>query len=321
VSVAGTTVSRATLHNEDEIKRLDIRVGDTVILQKAGDVIPDIVKVLTEFRKSDSKPFVFPKKIAACGGDGRIERVPGQAAWRCVSKDSFAQLRRKFYHFVGKHAFDIRGLGPKVIDLLFENKRITSFDDIFTLKYDDLISLPRFAETSAEKLIKAINNARQVALSRFIVSLSIPQVGEETAEDVAEHFGSIEKMMSATKEDFSMIQNVGPIVANSLAFYFKDKENILLIRRLLKEVKIESVRQKSGGKLSGKIFVLTGTLAKMGREQAKSRIKELGGETSENVSKKTDFVVAGENPGSKLDKANELGVAVLNEEKFLKLIS
>jgi DNA ligase (NAD+) len=317
VLVAGSVVSRATLHNEDEIKRLDVRIGDTVILQKAGDVIPDIVSVVQELRPKNSKPYVFPTHVNACGGDGRIERIPGEAAWRCVSKDSFDQQKRKFYYFVSKKCFDIDGLGPKIIDLLLEEGLISSFDDIFTLKRGDLLALPRFAEKSVDNLLKSIEKARTVSLPRFLASLSIPQVGEETAYDFAKNFGSIEKISQATFEDIESIYGVGPIVAKSLHEWFKDSENKKLVKNLLKHVRVEEV--KAGKKLEGRSFVFTGTL-NMDRVVAQETVRKLGGEVSSSVSKNTSYVVAGENAGSKLEKAEELGVAVINEKEFLEMV-
>lgn len=322
VSVAGSTVSRATLHNEDEIKRLDIRIGDTVILQKAGDVIPDIVSVVKEMRPNNSKAYKFPMNVPECGGDGRIERVPGEAAWRCVAKDSAVQHRRRLYHFAGKHCFNIEGLGPKIIDLLLDNNLINSAPDIFDLKKGDLLALPRFAEKSADNLLESVQKARKVTLSRFIFSLSIQQVGEETARDLAGHFRDLDKIAEATGEELEKISGIGPKVASSVAAWFGEKNNKKLVAELLKRVKIEKVEAaaQSGGPLSGKVFVLTGTLKGMERDAAKEKIRSLGGEVSESVSKKTSYVVAGENPGSKLDKAKELGVQVLSESDFLDLI-
>ncbi len=321
VLVAGSTISRATLHNEDEIKRLDIRIGDTVILQKAGDVIPDIVEVLKDLRTGKEKAFVFPKKIEACGGDGSIERIPGQAAWRCVNKNSYEVQKRKFYHFVSKKAFNMDGCGPKILDALLDNGLVTNFDDIFTLKKGDLLSLPRFAEKSVDNLLASVESARSIALNRFIVSLSIPQVGEETAIDLAKNFGTLEKIRSAEVEDLQKINGVGDIVGESVYNWFKDKENSKLVDRLLKYVKIESVKKvTSTGKLSGKSFVVTGTLSSMSRDEAKDKIRALGGDISESVSSKTSYLVVGENAGSKLDKAQKLGVEILDEKKFLSLI-
>jgi DNA ligase (NAD+) len=317
VRVAGSTVSRATLHNEDEIKRLDIRIGDTVILEKAGDVIPDIVSVVKELRPKNSKEYVFPKKVAACGGDGSIERIPGEAAWRCVSRDSFDQNRRKFHYFASKKCFDIDGMGPKILDVLLEQGLISSFDDIFTLKRGDLLALPRFAEKSVDNLLASIEKSRKVSLARLLASLSIPQVGEETAFDIAKHFGSIEKISDAKYEDIECIYGVGPVVAQAVYDWFKDGENKKLVKNLLKQIEI--VEEVIGQKLSGKSFVFTGSLS-IDRVQAQETVRKLGGEVSSSVSKNTSYVVAGENAGSKLEKAVELGVKVITEREFEEMV-
>jgi len=323
VLVAGSTVSRATLHNEDEIKRLDVRVGDTVILQKAGDVIPDIVEVVKSLRTGKEKEFIFPTRLDACGGDGSIERIPGQAAWRCVNKNSFAQQKRKFYHFVSKKAFNMDGCGPKIIDALLANNLITNFDDIFTLKRGDLLSLPRFAEKSVDNLLSSIEKSRKVSLARFIVSLSIPQVGEETAIDLANYFGSLEKVMSAKVEELQQINGVGDVVGESVFSWFAKKENKDLVHGLLGQIQIEKVvknQNSQSKKLVGKTFVITGTLSSMSRDEAKDKIRALGGDISESVSSKTTYLVAGENAGSKLQKAEELGVKILSEKDFINFI-
>ena len=323
VSVLGSIVSRATLHNEDEIKRLDVRIGDTVILEKAGDVIPKIVSVIKEMRTGREKIFLYPKKVTACGGDGSIEKIPGQVAWRCVNKNSFAQQKRKFHHFVSKKVFDIEGLGPKVIDVLLEENLINSFDDIFSLKKGDLLVLPRFAEKSVDNLLEAIESARQIDLARFIMSLSIDQVGEETAIDLANTFGSFKKFRAASFEDLDKIEGVGNIVAQAIVDWFKDKENLKMLERLLKEVQIKNPQKSLGSKaskLKDKVFVLTGSLEVLSRDQAKEKIRLLGGSISSSVSAKTDFVVTGEKAGSKLSKAQKLGVKILNEKEFLNII-
>ncbi|MBI5078142.1 MAG: NAD-dependent DNA ligase LigA [Candidatus Yonathbacteria bacterium] len=344
VLVAGSVVSRATLHNEDEIKRLDVRVGDTVVLQKAGDVIPDIVSVIKELRTGKEKPYVFPKNVPDClpaasaaqaglpapqgdasrqAGGGRIERIPNQAAYRCVNKNSFAQKRRKFYHFVSKHALDIEKMGPRIVDALLDNNPIASFDDIFTLKKGDLLALPRFGEKSVDNLLASIEKARTTDLSRFIIGLSIEHVGEETAEDIAGTFKNIEAIRHVSKEDFERIPGVGEVVARSLYDWFRDEENKKLLRRLLKEITIKPVKvvQNIATPLTGKTFVLTGTLSSLSRDEAKKRIKLLGGHVTGSVSASTDFVVVGEDSGSKYDHAKRLGVRILTEEEFLKMLS
>ncbi|HEY4516075.1 MAG TPA: NAD-dependent DNA ligase LigA [Candidatus Paceibacterota bacterium] len=333
VLVAGSTVSRATLHNEDEIKRLDVRIGDTVILQKAGDVIPDIVSVLTELRTGKEREFIWPKKVAECGDGGEIERIPGEAAWRCKNKNSYSQIKRRFYHFVGKHAFDIDGMGPKVIDALFEAKMISEYADVFTLKKGDLLTLERFAEKSVDNLLQAIEKAKNVTLARLIISLSIPQVGEETAYLLAQEFGSIERLKEVRPDDtfgqvkmerLEEIGGIGPIVAKSIVQWFADKENQKILDKLLKQITIQSANSKlqpTNLKFSDKTFVLTGTLNGMSRDEAKEKVRAFGGSVSSSVSKETDFVVAGENSGSKYDRAIELGVPILTEIEFVKLLN
>lgn len=323
VSVAGTTVSRATLHNEDEIRRLDVRLGDTVILQKAGDVIPDIVKVLPELRPKHSKPFKWPAKIPECGGDGRIERVPGTSAWRCVDKKSFAVQRRKFYMFVGKSALDIEGFGKKTVDQLLDEGLITHFDDIFSLKEGDVLPLEGFAEISAQKLIASIKSKRTTELSRLLTGLSLPHVGEETAILLAEHFRSLDDLVEAPVEKLDSIRGLGAVVAPGIAGWFAEKENKALIARLKMVLTIKNPAYRGASKhlpLSGKTFVLTGTLEGMSRDEAKAKIRALGGDVSGSVSKKTDYVVAGENPGSKFADARLLGVAVLTENEFTRIV-
>ncbi len=305
VRVAGSLVSRATLHNADEIKRLDVRIGDTVILQKAGDVIPDIVSVLKDLRTGKEKPFIFPKTI------------PNQ---------NLDQKRRKFYYFVSKKAFNIDGCGPSIIDALLDNNLIREFADIFTLKKEELLSLPRFAEKSVDNLLLAIEKTREISLSRFLISLSIPQVGEETAIDLANHFKSLDKIKQASIVELQNIEGVGTIVAKAVADYFAKKSNLQIVDNLLKQVHFPRLNLESGkrfnlGKLANKSFVLTGTLSSMSRDEAKEKIRALGGEISESISKQTNYLVAGEKAGSKLAKAQKLGVKVLDEKEFLSFIS
>lgn len=323
VLVAGSTVSRATLHNEDEINRKDVRIGDTVIIQKAGDVIPEVVGPLKELRTGKEKKFVFPKKFPLCGGDGSIERIPGQATYRCVAKNSYEQQRRKLEHFASRRVFDIDGLGPQIIKQLMGAKIISNLDDIFTIKRSDLEPLERFGEKSIDNLLQAIEKARSVELHRFIASLSIPQVGEETARDLARHFKTAERFAKAGIPELEKLDGVGPVVSRSIVSWFADKEDRHLFDRLLKQVSIkrsESERDLGERKFSGKSFVITGTLSGMAREEAKERIRRLGGNVRSSVSPKTDYVVVGEDPGEKLDRAREFGVKILSAKEFISML-
>ena len=279
-------------------------------------------------RTGKEKPYKFPTHVPACGEGGAIERIPGQAAWRCVNKNSYPQFKRKLYHFVGKHCFDIDGMGPKIVDALLENELISSYGDIFTLKRGDLLALPRFAEKSVDNLLSAIEKARTVELPRLINALSIAHVGEETAYLLAENFQfSISNLQKATKEELKKINGVGDIMADAIQRWFADKENKKNLNHLLAHVKITTSAQggpSPGGKnskLSGKTFVLTGTLSRMSRDEAKEKIRKLGGNISSAVSARTDYVVAGENPGSKYDDAKKLNVKIITEAEFLKLLA
>lgn len=322
VSVLGTVVSRATLHNEDEIERLDVRIGDTVVLEKAGDVIPDIIKVITEMRSGKEKKFIFPTHVPACGGDGAIERVAGQAAYRCVSRDSFAQLLRRLAYFTSRGAFNIEHLGPKNVELLMKEGLVSHPDDFFTLTKGDLLNLPRFGEKSADNLLAAINSRRTISLSRFITALSIDHVGEETAIDLAKAFHTIEEVVSATKEELVAVDGVGGIVAESLFAWMRAPEHGAMLARLLEQVDVtpEQSVARGSSSLSGKTVVLTGGMLSLSRDEAKAKIRERGGSVSSAVSKETDIVVAGNDAGSKLDKAKKLGVKIIDEQEFLKLL-
>ncbi len=321
VSVAGTIVSRATLHNEDEIRRLDVRIGDTVILQKAGDVIPDIVRVLPELRGGKEKRFVWPKKVAACGGDGSIERIPGTVAWRCVDRDSAVFAKRRLRHFASRPALDIEGLGKETAELLVDEGLVTTYDEIFTLTEGDLLTLEGFAEISAQKLIANIKKASRTTLSRLLYGLSIDHVGEETARLLSAHFGTIEKVRRASLEELVAIDGIGEVVAQSVFDWFRRTEKVAILDRLLEHVRVQKdAAPATNGRLAGKAFVITGTLASMSREEAEEKIRALGGTASSSVSKKTSYLVAGESAGSKLDKARQLGVQVLNEAELLALL-
>ncbi len=322
VSVMGSTVSRATLHNEDEITRLDVRIGDTVILQKAGDVIPDIVSVLKELRTGKEKKFIFPTHVEACGGDGRIERVPGTAAYRCVSRNSFEQLARRVAYFTSRRAFDIEGLGPKIVELLMREGLVGSPPDLFTLKKGDLINLEGFGEKSADNLLAAIALRRTISLPRFITALSIDHVGEETAHDLARTFRTIDALRTASKEELENVDGVGGIVADSLIAWMKNPDHQTMFNELLRHVEVlpEKIVGRGTSIFAGKTVVLTGGLLSLTRDEAKQKIRERGGSAGSAVSKETDIVVAGSDAGSKLEKAKKLGIRIIDEQEFLKLL-
>ena len=319
VLVAGSTVSRATLHNEDEIRKKDIRIGDTVIIHKAGDVIPEVERVLKELRPVDAQEFQFPKNCPKCGGP--VVRAEGYAAYKCMNKKCFTIQWRSLGHFVSRAAFDMAGLGPKILQKFIEEGLIKDAADLFKLKTGDIEPLERFAEKSAQNVVESIQSHKKITLSRFIYALGIPNVGEETAIDLAKTFGRIDNLEEASLEQIDDIRDVGGVVAKSIFEWFRDKENIDFIVRLIESgVEIEAEKLSSGGKLSGQTFVLTGGLESMSRDEAKMKIRSLGGEVSESVSKETDFVIAGKDAGSKYEKAKELGVKILSEKDFLDMI-
>ncbi len=319
VQVGGVTISRATLHNEDEIKRLGVKIGDTVIVSRAGDVIPDIIKVLSGLRIGKEKEFKMPKRCPVCGS--KIIRPKGKAVSRCLNPNCFAQRREYFCHFISKGAFDIENLGPKIVGQLMEEGLVSDPADLFELKEGDLLSLERFAEKSAENLIKSIQNKKEITLPRFIYALGIRNVGEETALDLAEHFESLEKLQKASSEGLENIKDIGPVAAKSIYDWFRQKKNIEFLRKLRRVIRIKNYELRiKNKKLKGLNFVLTGGLETITRDEAKERIRDLGGEISESVSKKTDYVVVGREPGSKYDKAKKLGIRTVNEREFLKMI-
>lgn len=319
VSVAGTTVARATLHNEDFVKEKDIRVGDTVVIQKAGDIIPEVVQVLTEFRTGKEKRWVFPTHSALCGGDGSIERIPGEAAHRCRVRGGSGVEERRFAHFVGKSALDIDGFGAKTVRLLIENGLVRSFDDLFRLTYEQVRALPGFKDVSAQKLIDAIADARTVPLNRLLVGLSIDHVGEETALLLARHFNTLKRLTDASRADLEKVPGIGPIVTQAVASWFDDEENRALLARLNAVLTVSRVTMPDrDGAFEGLTVVVTGTLPTLSRDRAEAMVARAGGKVSGMVSRKTSFVVAGEKAGSKLAKAYELGVPVITEHEFKK---
>lgn len=319
VLVAGTTVSRATLHNADEIKRLGVKIGDTVVIQKAGDIIPEVVSVIKELRDGKERDFVFPKKCPVCAGT--IDRSDGEVAYKCLNKSCFAKELRKLYYFVSKKAFNIEGLGPKIIDLLVSNNLVSSPVDIFNLKSTDINVLPGLGDKSAEKIIDAIRKSKDISLPNFIISLSIDHVGEETAYDLAKQFKTVDRLKGATLKDLSGVFGIGDVVAKSVYDWFANKGNQKMLNDLLIRVRVKKYDEPQVGEsnLSGKSFIFTGTLSSLGRDEAENIVRSAGGQIVSSVSRKTDFLVFGENPGSKLDKAKELGVNCIDEKAFLKM--
>lgn len=321
VSVAGTTVSRATLHNEDQIKRLDIRAGDTVVIQKAGDIIPEIVSVVANLRPRGAKRFVWPKRVTGCGGDGRIERVPGAAAWRCVDRDSFELTVRRLSHFCSKGALDIDGLGERTVRLLVERELVSDFADIFLLTKDMVLPLEGFQEKSAQNVVDAINAARKTPLSRLLFGISVDGVGEEVAVLLAEHFGSVDAVFSASVDDLCAVHGVGAVLADSIVNWGKDSVKRGMLNELLKQITVTApVSRRKDHPLSGKRMVVTGRIEGYGRDEIKELLRSYGAVVSESVSAKTDFVLAGEDAGSKREKAESLGVAVVTGNAINRML-
>ncbi|MBN2585461.1 NAD-dependent DNA ligase LigA [Patescibacteria group bacterium] len=319
VQIAGSTVSRATLHNEDEIKRKDVRVGDTVVVQKAGDIIPEVVRVVKEKRRPGSKEFKMPTRCPICGG--QVIKVEGEVAHRCANKNCFVVQVRKLEHFVSRDAFDMEGLGTKIVEQLCKEGLVHDPADLFTLEEGDIEPLERFAEKSAENLIKSIQSSKEITLDRFIYALGVLHIGAQTSRDVASAFGSLDELKKAWVEDLIEIDGVGEKVGRSLYDFFQDANNLALIDKLLiAGVKIKRAQKTVSNKLAGKTFVLTGSLSKMTREEAEAKIRSLGGKASSSVSKETSYVVVGDNPGSKYDKAKQLGVEIISEVELLKLL-
>lgn len=319
VEVGGVTVSRATLHNEDEVARKDVRVGDMVLIQRAGDVIPEVVKVILDERPKGAKPFKMPSRCPVC--DTPLVRPPGEAVTRCPNPDCQGALRRSILHFASKGGMDIDGLGEKIIDQLLEEGLIKKVSDLYRLTEDDLIPLERFAEKSAANLVSAIQKSKKVPLARFINALGIRYVGEATAQLLAQHFGSIEKLAQTEEEDLLQIEGIGPQVAQGILEYFQNDKNQKLLREL-KKLGVEALSPEKPPEtpLAGRTFVFTGGLEHLSREEAKALVTARGGKVSSSVSAKTDYVVVGAEPGSKYARAKELGVTILDEAAFRDMI-
>ena len=317
VQVGGVEVSRATLHNQDEIDRKDVRIGDTVVIQRAGDVIPEVVQVVTSKRTGKEKKFEMPSKCPVCDADV----IKEEATHRCIGLDCPAQLKGRIKHFASKRAMDIEGLGVKLIDQLVDKGLVKDVADIYYIKKEELTALERMADKSAQNIIDAIEKSKTKPLSRFLYALGIRHVGETTAEDLARQFTRLDGFFHLSEEDLMEVEGIGPEVAASVHQFFRDKKNKESIERLRKSgVKVIEPKAKEKGKLAGKTFVFTGALKEIGRDEARNLVESLGGMTASSVSKNVDFVVAGEDPGSKFDKAKELGIKVLTEEEFKKMI-
>jgi DNA ligase (NAD+) len=322
VFVGGVTVTNATLHNEDEIERKDIRIGDTVIIRRAGDVIPEVVAAITSKRKRGARRFKMPRKCPVCGSE--VLRLEGEAVARCTGGLFCpAQRRNAIRHFASRRAMDIEGLGDKLVELLDEKGLVRDVADLFRLKADDVATLERMGDKSAANLIEALEKAKSTTLPRFIFALGIRQVGEATALALANHFGSLEALRKAGPEELEAVPDVGPVVAESISTFFKQRHNKEVIHKLLKagvhwpDIK---VRPAQAQPLAGQTFVLTGTLATMTRDEAKAKLQSLGAKVAGSVSKKTSHVVVGVDAGSKADKAERLGIDMLDEAEFTRLL-
>jgi DNA ligase (NAD+) len=319
VSVGGVVVSRATLHNEDEIERKDIRIGDTVLVQRAGDVIPEVVKAIASKRVGTERSFRMPRVCPVCGS--AVVCLQGEAATRCINSSCTAQVKERIKHFAAKAAFDIDGLGDKLVEQLVDRGFVSSFADLFDLEPDTLAGLERMGSKSAANITEAIQRSKRISFARFLVALGIRHVGEHVAGLLAKRFGSLEQLMTTSREELEAVEGIGPVVAQSIADYFQRAENRNTTQRLLAAgVEIQYEAEQKYGPLQGKVFVLTGTLETMTRSQAKERIEAAGGKVSESVSRNTDFVVAGDSPGSKLDRAESLGIRILDEETFKNMV-
>ena len=324
VFVGGVTVTNATLHNEDEVRRKDVRIGDTVVVRRAGDVIPELVSVMLERRPDNAREFVMPTQCPVCGS--RIERLPDEAVARCTG-GLFCPAQRKqaIWHFAQRRALDIDGLGEKIIDQLVEQQLVRTPADLFNLGFATLAQLERFAEKSAQNLLDSLETAKHTTLARFIYGLGIRHVGESTAKDLARHFGSLDPLMNASMDELLEVNDVGPVVAESIHQFFAEEHNRTVIEQLRAPGKVSwpegpPAPRAPQGVLAGKTVVLTGTLPTYSREDAKELLETAGAKVSGSVSKKTDYVVAGTEAGSKLTKAEELGIPVLDEDGMRKLL-
>lgn len=322
VFVGGVTVSNATLHNIEETHRKDVRVGDTVMVRRAGDVIPEVVYVVKEKRPPGTKPVELPSQCPVCGSE--VVKLDGEVAARCTGGlYCHAQLKESIKHFVSRRAMDIDGLGDKIIDQLMDEGLVNEIPDLYRLQHEQLAKLERLGDKSASNLLNAVENSKHTTLPRFLYALGIREVGEATAKSLAYHFGSLDNIMQADERDYAAINDIGPIVAAHIASFFRQKHNRELIERLIDYgVRWQTLQTEQSGEqpLAEQTFVLTGTMESMTRQQAKDKLESLGARVTDNVSSKTDYVVAGSDPGSKYRKAVEHGITVLGEQEFLQLL-
>lgn len=319
VEVGGVTVSRATLHNQDEIDRKDVRIGDTVVIQRAGDVIPEVVQVIKEKRTGAERQFRMPDRCPACGG--MVERPEGEAVARCVNLACPAQIKERIVHFASRGALNIEGVGPAQVDQLTDKGLVRDPADLYYLTIEDLLTLDRMGEKSASNILAAIEKSKDTTLARLLYGLGIRHVGEHVAQVLADHFGSLDRIQSASEEELSEVPEIGPVIAKSIADFFALPQNREVIEKLRRAGVNPQVRRvQTGTAVSGKTFVFTGGLEAFTREEAEEKVRQLGGRAASSVSKNTDYVVAGPGAGSKLQKARELGIPVLTEEEFIKMI-
>lgn len=323
VRISGSVVQRATLHNEDEIRRKDLRIGDIVLIQKAGEVIPEVVKVIKEKRTGKEREFVMPSQCPICGA--KVFKPEGEVVSRCNSLTCPAQIKERIRHFASRNAMDIEGLGPAIIDQLVEKGLIKDISNLYFLKRSDLISLERLSDKSVDNLLDAIEKSKKKSLANLIYGLGIRYVGVHTSEVITRYYSTLDKFNKARLEELIEINEIGPKIAESIILFFKEKENLAIIERLrsiglnFSQEEEKMRKEKVARILAGKQFVLTGTLKDFTRTQAKKIIIELGGRVTGSVSKKTDYVVAGEEPGSKYERAKKLGVSIISEEKFKRI--
>jgi len=320
VSVGGVTIKRAALHNEEDIRRKDIRIGDVVIVQRAGEVIPEVVAPVVSKRTGQERIFVMPSRCPVCGGE--VVKPEGEVMARCINASCPAQIFELLTHFVSRGGMDIEGIGEKLAAALLEKGLVKDVADLYSLRKEDLAALERMGEKSAQNVLDAIERSKDRPLSRVIFALGIRHVGEETAELLASHFGSIDRLAQASKEELASIPSIGPKIADSIHAYFQQESNLQVIDKLRKAgVRLEEKpAERKEMPLSGQEFVLTGRLEAFPRSQAEARIKELGGSVGSSVTKKTTYLVVGADPGSKLEKARSLGTKLLTEEEFLRLL-